>query len=59
MAVIPVTVSAKEAQIAIDEALEKVDKQLRELNQFVRHRLLYNDGFWLTGSDLVKPRTGI
>jgi hypothetical protein len=36
MAVIPVSVSAKEAQVAIDEALEKVAKQLRELNQFVR-----------------------
>ncbi|KAJ5798702.1 uncharacterized protein N7503_006207 [Penicillium pulvis] len=35
MAVIPVSVSAKEAQIAIDEALEKVAKQLRELNQFI------------------------
>lgn len=44
MAVIPVTVSAKEAQVAIDEALEKVDKQLRELNQFVRHSSYENDG---------------
>jgi hypothetical protein len=35
MAVIPISVSPKEAQAAIDEALEKYSTQLRELNQFV------------------------
>jgi hypothetical protein len=60
MAVIPVSVSAKEAQVAIDEALEKVAKQLRELNQFVRPSPDgCRDGLWLTSSDLVEPRTGI
>ncbi|KAJ5766071.1 uncharacterized protein N7511_003687 [Penicillium nucicola] len=35
MAVIPVSISPEQAQAAIDEALEKVSTQLRELNHFI------------------------
>ncbi|KAJ5917279.1 hypothetical protein N7466_010833 [Penicillium verhagenii] len=35
MTVVPVSVSPSEAQIAVDEALEKVAKQLRDLNHYI------------------------